>query len=113
MNMATLARTPGFQFITVDEIHGQNALVNGITGVGPTVVRGTDPANYVADMLGLNQAANAPADVEVKPAGWQEDLVGGVKAALEPFLVGAAGVALALVLVAIGVFVLVQGVRNG
>lgn len=101
MDRATLARTPGFQFLTFPQMPGENVAINGITGDGPGVVRGTDPATYLSAILGYTEEPAAVAGSAEKEAPLMQRI-----------LAGAGGVLLAVVLVGLGTWLLVQGVRT-
>lgn len=69
-----------------------NVLNNSLTGDGPTLVRGTDPVG-------------APGGMSVADASWTDDIVASVAGYGETIARGVAGIALGLVLIAMGLYI--------
>jgi hypothetical protein len=100
---------PGLDFMTIDS--GINPFVASYEGA-PYMLRGTDPASYSRDAVGWWQSLRSPAPAPetnspgIMPASWSFGLPG--TDALKAVGIGAAGVLLALLVVAFGLLVLVK-----
>lgn len=94
-----LLTSNGYQFLTEPPPVGENLLTNTIWGDGPRVARGTDPVDFALWNAGVvvpGGTGAAPGIVD-RVEGWGKSI-----------LIGSAGLIVAAILVAAGVWMLTK-----